>query len=122
MSVMARCKLLKIDLNPSLFKKSKARVLSQTIKTNRLSRAELLLAKLRDGRKPPVLWTDKKLFTVQEIYNHQNDWIYAVNKEDIPLNEGIAYKRKKIASVIVWAGVTSTVEKTPLNIIEEGKN
>ena len=44
----------------------------------------------------------------------------AVNKEDILLNERIAYKRQKPAYVMVWAGVTSTGEKTPLIFIEEG--
>ena len=39
---------------------------------------------------------------------------------DIPLNERITYKRKKLASVVVWAGVTSTGEKTRLTFIEEG--
>ena len=36
-----------------------------------------------------------------------------MNKEDIPLNEIIAYKHQKTASVMVWTGVTSTGEKTP---------
>ena len=66
-----------------------------------------------------MLWRDKKLLTVQAIHNHQNDRIYAVNKEDIPLNEQIAYKRQKPKSVMVWADVTTTGEKTPLIFIEE---
>ena len=74
------------------FKESKAQVLSQTVKAKRLSQAKLLLLKLKDGRQPPVLWTDKKLLTVQAIHNHQNDWINAENKEDIPLNQRIAQK------------------------------
>ena len=112
--------VLKNDLNVSSFKKSKAQVLSQTVKAKRMSRAKLLLEKLKDDSQPPVLWTDEKLFTVQAVHNHQNDRIWAVNKEDIPLNERIAYKRQKPASVMVWAGVTSTGEKTPLIFIEEG--
>ena len=101
---------LKIDFNLSPFKKIKAQVLSQTVKTKRLSRAKLLLEKLKDGRQPPVLWTDEKLFTVQAIHNHQNDRIYAVNKEDIPLIERIANKRQQPESVMVCAGATSTGE------------
>ena len=73
-----------------------------------------------DGRQPPVLWTDKELFSVQATHYHQNNRIYAVNKEDIPLNERIAYKHQKAVSVMVWAGVTSTGEKTPLIFVEEG--
>ena len=77
------------------------------------------MEKLKDGMQPSVLWTDKMLFTVQAIHNHQNYRIYAVNKEDIPMNERIAYKRQKPACVMVWAGVTSTGEKAPLIFIEE---
>ena len=108
--------VLKIDLNLSPFKKSKAQVLSYIVKVKRLSLAKLLFETLKNGRQPPVLWTDKKLFTVLEIHNHQNDRIYAVNKEDIPLNERIAYKRQKPASVMVWVGVTSTGEKNSPNV------
>ena len=112
--------VLKIDLNQSSFKKSKTQVQSQTVKAKRLNRAKHLLEKLKDGRQSPGLWTDRKLFTVQAIHHHQHDRIYAVNKEDIPLNERIAHKRQNPASVMVWAGVTSTGEKTPLIFIEEG--
>ena len=111
--------VLRNDLNLSPFKKSKAQLLSQTAKVKRFSRAKVRLGKLKDGKQPPVLWTDEKLFTVQAIHNHQNDRIYAVKKY-ISLNERIAYKRQKPASVIVWAGVTTTGEKTPLIFIEEG--
>ena len=52
------------------------------------------------------------------MHNHQNARIYAVSR-DIPLNEQIAYRRQNPASVMVWAGVTSTGDKTPLIFIEE---
>ena len=67
-----------------------------------------------------MLWTDKKLLTVQAIHNHQNNRIFAVNKEDIPLNEQIVYKRLRPASVLVCTDGTSSGEKTPLIFIEEG--
>ena len=43
-----------------------------------------------------------------------------MNKEDIPLNEWIAYKHHKPASVMVWVGVASKCEKTPFIFIKEG--
>ena len=42
--------VLKIDFNPSPFKKSKAQVLSQTAKAKRLSQAKFLFEKLKDGK------------------------------------------------------------------------
>ena len=43
-----------------------------------------------------------------------------MKKSDIPLNDRLVFRRQKLASVMVWAGVTSTEEKTPLICIEEG--
>ena len=70
-------------------------------------------------KQPPVLRTDDKLFLVQAIHNTQNDRIYAQQKEDIPVNEQTAYQCQKPASAMVWAGVISKVEKTPLIFIDE---
>ena len=95
-------------------------MLSQTVKAKRLSQAKLISKTLKDGRQPPVLWTDKKSCTIQAIRNHQNSRIYAMNKKDIPLNERIAYKCQKLASIMVRPGVSSTGENTPLVLIEEG--
>ena len=74
----------------SPYKINKAQLLSQTTKTKRLLRAKLLLENLRDGTQPSFLWTDEKLFTVQAVYNPQNNRIYAVNKSDIALNADVS--------------------------------
>ena len=106
--------LIKKDLKLSPYKKTKALLLTQAAKTNRLQRAKLLMKKLRDGTQRPVLWTNEKLFTVLAVHNHQNDWIWEANKQDIPLNNRLIFQRQKPAFVMVWAGVASTREKTPL--------
>ena len=111
--------VLKNNLNLSSYKFTKAQLLSQATRTKRLQSAKLLLENLRDGKQPSVLWTDEKLFTVQAVHNSQNDRIYAVNKSDIPLTDRLMFRRKKHASVMVWAGVTSTGKKTSLIFIEE---
>ena len=69
---------------------------------------------------PPFLWTDEKLFNVRAVHNPQNDRIYTVNKSDIPLNDRLMFRRQKPDSVMVWAGVTFTGEKTSFLFIEEG--
>ena len=56
---------------------------------------------------------------MQAIHNNQN-WIYAQQKKDSPVNERIVYQYQKQASVTVWAGVTLTGEKTPFIFIEKG--
>ena len=112
--------ILQVDLKFTAFKKRKAQLLSQTTKAKQLSKANFLLYKLKNSTQPPVLWTDEELFIVQAIYNNQNNRIYAQRKEDIPVNERVAYQHRTPASVMVWAGVTSTVEKTHLIFIEVG--
>ena len=93
--------VLKIDLNLSPYKKTKVQLLSQAAKTKILERGKLLLEKLEDGMQQPVLWTDEKLFTVQAVHNYQNNRIYAVNKDNIRLDERLTFQRQKPASVMV---------------------
>ena len=88
--------VIKIDLNLLPYKKTKVQLLSQAAKNKRLERGKFLLEKLEDSMQPPVLWTGEKLFTVQAVHNHQNDRIYAVNKDDIPLNERLMFQRQKL--------------------------
>ena len=103
--------VLKIDVNLSPFKKSKAQVLSQTVKAKRFCLAKLLLKKTQGWQAASSAVDRLNVIHSQAIRNHQNDRIYAVYKEGIPLNEQIAYKHQKQASVMVWAGVCSTGEK-----------
>ena len=84
-----------------------------------MSRAKLL-QELNDGTHPPMLWTDKKLFTIQAVHNHQNNQIYAKSNDWIPVNIRLTLQRQKPASVIMWKGVTVTGLKTPLVFIDEG--
>ena len=59
--------VLKNDVNLSPYKITKAQLLLQATKTKRLQRAKLLLQNLRDGTQLSLLWTDEKLFTVQQF-------------------------------------------------------
>ena len=102
------------------YKKVKQQLLSGPTRKKRLKRARLLLHHLQDCTQPPVLWTDKKLFTVQAIHNAQNDKVWARNVKDIPEECRISFRRQKLASVMVWAGVMSCSLETPLIFIEEG--
>ena len=65
----------------------------------------------------PVLWTDEKLFTVKEVHNTQNDQTWDKNVENISV-EWISFGRQKSASIMVWDGVKSCGQKTPLIFLE----
>ena len=99
---------------------TKRHLLSEATKKKRLDRAKVLVKKLVDGTQPQVLWTDKKLFTVQAVHNHQNDRIWLPDINMVPVERSSSFRRQKPASVMVWAGTTSKGLKTPLIFIEEG--
>ena len=105
--------VLKNDLNLSPYKITKAQVLSQATKTKKLQRAKLLLENLRDGTQPPVLWT-AEWGTILKLTGFMQ-WIRVTS----PWMTGWRFWGQKPASVMVWAWVTSTGEKTPLIFIEE---
>ena len=112
--------VLEKDLKCYPYKKVKRQLLSGPTLEKRLKRARLLLHCLQDCMQPPVLWTDEKLFTVQAVHNAQNDRVWARNVKDIPEEHRISFRCQKLASVMVWAGVTSCGLKTPLIFIKEG--
>ena len=63
--------------------------------------------------RPSLIWTDQKTFTVQRVFNHQNDCVYAVNFEDIPEGERTMFvQQHPAASVMVWVNVTDCGKNT----------
>ena len=54
-----------------------------------------------------ILFTDKKLFTIQSVHNTQNDRILAKNKKDIALEDWALFRRQKPQYVMVRAWVTT---------------
>ena len=68
----------------------------------------------------PVFWTDEKVFTVEAVHNTQNDRTWAKNIENISVEQRIAFRRQKPASIMVWDGVTSCGRKATLIFIEGG--
>lgn len=69
---------------------------------------------------PSILFTDEKLFCMQESYNPQNSRILGKKKSDIPVDKKAVFRKQGAASVMVWAGVMTCGKKTPLIFIEKG--
>ena len=88
-----------------------------------MQRAKLHLVNLWDGTQPPVMWTDKKFFSVTAVEIHKIYLIYTLSKCDILLNNRLFFflggGGSKSIFVMVWAGVTSTEEK--ILLINEGQ-
>lgn len=73
------------DLQVRPMRRGTSHMMTTQQKKNRVTRCLALLR--RHGRKnyQQILFTDKKIFTVQEKFNRQNGRIYAKRESDIQL-------------------------------------
>ncbi|KAI6650908.1 Carnitine O-palmitoyltransferase 1, liver isoform isoform X2 [Oopsacas minuta] len=78
-----------------------------------------MLPHFTNGRHKQILFSDEKLFTVQQVLNKQNHRILATDKSTLPESTFRVSRTQKPASVMVWAGVTAT-GRTPLIFIPKG--
>ena len=76
--------IVKRDLGLSSFKKRKVHFLSDKIKTKRLSRSKVLHTRFAAQGLDQVLFSDEKLFTVEQAFNRQNDRILSSSTSTIP--------------------------------------
>ena len=86
------------------------------MKGNRYKIGKIHLKQLSEGRHRSMLFTDEKLFTVEQHHNHHND------RQLLPASlksRGSIARSHHPASVMVWAGITY-IGKTPLIFIEKG--
>lgn len=105
----------KLKLYP--YKIQKVQNLTEQAKRNRVVKSNALLDRLENGTLLKTLWTDEKLFTVEQVVNKQNDRILA---SSLPGASDRAIKRSSHpASVMVWGGVTARY-KTPLVFVNPG--
>jgi inhibitor of nuclear factor kappa-B kinase subunit alpha len=109
-------RILKNHLGLKAFKLQKAHLLTDTMKATRLKMCKALKRRFAAGRHKSILFSDEKLFTIEQSHNHQNDRIWAI---EVPLQDKLVNRSQKPKSVMVWAGVTSN-GKTPLIFVEEG--
>jgi transposase len=84
--------------------------------STRLTRCKLLKQRFANSAHRQILFTDEKLFTIEQAYNSQNNRIWS---KESPGTSAIISRTQKPASVMVWAGVTAT-GKTPLVFIDSG--
>jgi len=80
--------LIRDDLHMRYYRRSKGHLLTPALKEIRLTRVELLLQWYAENGHENILFTDEKIFTIEEQYNSQNDKICAQTsceaKETVP--------------------------------------
>ena len=95
-------------------------LLTDLQKRKRKERAKILLNRLKGGtEKGKIVFSDKKLFSVEAKFNTQNDRILGKLPKDLPDHLRFVSRRQKPSSVMVW-GVISKSWKSPLIFVKEG--
>ena len=111
--------IVKSDLGLFPYKKRKVHFISAQIKIKRLARSKALLARFASFGLDEILFSDEKLFTVEQAYNRQNDRILSSSLSSIPQEYRCVQRVQHPQSVMVWAGV-SAKGRTPLVFIPPG--
>lgn len=93
--------------------------LSDDQKKNRVSFYHWVKRNFGKSDKERILFSDEKWFTLNGVYNSQNDRIWARNRDEADASGGIHQKRKFPQGVMVWLGAC-TKGLTPLVVIEKG--
>lgn len=108
--------IAKKELNLHPYKLKQGQMLTDDNKRIRLERCRELLKRAATPNWERILFSDEKLFSVEQSYNGQNDRIWSTSS---PGNASIVQHRQNPKSVMVWAGICAT-GKTPLVFIDSG--
>lgn len=109
-------RILKYDLKVKAYSRRKVHFLNDRLRKLRRERCPILLRR-HDARK--ILFTDEKIFTVEEKFNRQNNKVYAKSSKDVPASARNVSRTHHPASVMVWWGV-SYEGVTPLHFCQQG--
>lgn len=100
-------------------KLQKTHALTDQMKATRLQRCRELLKRFKPADTLDILFTDEKLFNIEQSFNHQNDRIWSKSVKEANKSGRYVSRKGHPASVMVWAGVTAT-GKTPLIFVDQG--
>ncbi|GBM01374.1 hypothetical protein AVEN_135796-1 [Araneus ventricosus] len=109
-------RMAKTELGLKPYKFQNFQLLTEKHKLVRLQRCRKLLRRAATIHWERFLFTDEKLFTVQQAHNSQNDRIWSV---DAPGTSAIVEHRQHPKLVMVWGGICAS-GKTPLVFVDEG--
>jgi hypothetical protein len=110
--------LIRDDQHMRVHHRSKGHILTPALKKIRRTRAQCFLQWHAENRNKNI-FTDEKIFTIEEQYNHQNNKIYAQTscevKENVPKVQGGDHP----SYVMAWWEV-SHLEMTHLHFCKKG--
>ena len=111
--------IVKRDLGLSPFRLELKQFLTAETKAKRFERSRVLLDEIRNNTQlGEIVFSDEKVFTVEQAFNRKNDTIIAATAKDIPKSLKTVSRRQKPQSVMVWGAVSKTW-KSPLIFVPE---
>ncbi|KAL4153798.1 hypothetical protein QTP88_001631 [Uroleucon formosanum] len=111
--------IIKEDLGLGAYRRSAGQRLTDALRQIRTTRAKKLLKRYAKNGHRQILFTDEKIFTVEEKFNRQNDRVYAHNSREAAEKIQRVERGHHPASVMVWWGV-SYEGVTQLHFCEQG--
>lgn len=108
--------ITKLDLKLKGYKKQKVHGLTTANKKARVERCKHLLAWHADSE---IIFSDEKLFLLQDSHNQQNDRVYAAKLADAPRDKLAVERFQNVSRVMVW-GAISLRGKLPLHFVDPG--
>lgn len=112
-------RILREHLQVKPFKVQKVHALSEKQKQVRLERCKLLRERHARSELSNIVFSDEKIFTVEQIINKQNDRLWLPDRQGDNAELLQVGRTQAPASVMVWAGVTAD-GRTPLVFIPQG--
>lgn len=115
-----RCRLItRDDLGKRAYKQCTSHLLMDQLKRIRLQRSKNLLYSYNQQKFKYILFTNEKIFIVEEKYNKQNNKIYARLSIEIKQNAPHVQRGLHSAQVMVWWGI-SWHSVTQIHFCERG--
>lgn len=111
--------LVKKDIGFRPYRKRKVAGLTTLQMEKRLKRCKVLKKRHAGRSLKKIIFSDEKLFLMEECHNAKNDVVYAARFDDIPRKKLSVQRYQNKSSVMVWAGVSHR-GKLPLIFIDKG--
>lgn len=112
-------RILKEDLNMTAYKKRKIHGITAAQIKKRYDRSNELLNRYADIDVKNIIFSDEKLFVLEEAFIAQNDRLYSTNISDIPTKKRDIPRFQNRTTVMVW-GALSYNGVLPLIFVDKG--
>ena len=95
-------RLIKKDLEMKCFKRSRVESLNGQVIKKRIQGYRRLLDRLKNVNSDSIVFSDEKIFCIEEKWNSQNSRVYSLTRNDIP--ENLRSVQKSQHPKVLWFG------------------